>query len=252
MPPDVAAAIVRQHLIRHRPTTSPLPDTSQICRAAGFPFRQVRLGGAGGSTQAMISPWRGRLEIAVDPEPRGGWAAIPAGVRSDLRRHRQRFLTAHELGHSLFYDFGRGQPRRLVRDSAALETFCDAFAAALLMPPAVVSRATPTPAAILAAQKKFDVSLEVAVRAFAEQHRDRVLALLVARGGTLATQWGSCSETREVAWSDVDWLRHRNAASRTLRGAVAVGSCTRSVVARVLASRRQILVVEGSTAATAG
>ena len=173
----------------------PLADLTAICRAARVTVRESELGGARGGQEALLSPLdHDRFAIAVDPTPRGGWCGDGGRLQDDIRRQRVRFRIAHELGHTFFYWRDSGRPRRHLFDSAAQERFCDVFAAALLMPPGVASQAPASAQAIVYLQERFDVSLEVVVRSFAEGHPQAKVSLWFARAGDegqLQLQWSS-------------------------------------------------------------
>jgi hypothetical protein len=148
-----------------------------------------------------------RFRIWVDPTPPGGWARIDAAVRPILRRHRLRFRVAHEIAHSFFYQRGSGVPRRAVPDSPEQEDFADVFARALLVP-AYAARATkPTVEDIVALHERYDVSLQVAVRAVAEINPGLSAALLywpigssTAERDAAALQW--CTPDLRHSWRD--------------------------------------------------
>jgi IrrE N-terminal-like domain len=142
-----------------------------------------RLSAHRGGIEAALAPRSGdRFALLVDTEPCEGWASVFPALREELARHRLRFRVAHEVGHSFFYDRSGPRPRRLAPNSAAQERWCDRFASALLLPPLVVSRASPTCETLLDLHRKFDVSLQAAARALARVQRERFVAVLVARG----------------------------------------------------------------------
>lgn len=74
----------------------------------------------GGLEAALVPDVHGPFEIVCDP-----W--IDAG-----NDHRLSFRIAHELAHTLFYDWSLTPPQRLVADSVEEEQFCDDFARYLL------------------------------------------------------------------------------------------------------------------------
>jgi hypothetical protein len=148
-----------------------------------FDLRRKSLGAIGGGIEATLTPQpENRFALSVDTEPRGGWDSVTPSLREDLARHRLRFRIAHEIGHSFFYDRVGQRPRRTLAASEAQERWCDRFASALLMPPSAVAQRRATPRSVLSLQTHYDVSLHVAVRAFARVHHDRFAALLVVRG----------------------------------------------------------------------
>jgi hypothetical protein len=168
-------------------------DMEATCELGPFTLAQRRLGAAAGGLEGLLIPRGEEFELVVDSEPPGGWGCVSPGLRSALDRHRKRFRVAHEWAHSLFY--ARDPHRRLIRlvaDSEAQEAFCDGFAAALLVPPSVVAEMPPTPASVLDLQKRFDVSLEVALRAVVANNPKVAAWLLVApEGGRPFVQWRS-------------------------------------------------------------
>jgi hypothetical protein len=183
---DVRATVLRTPL-------DPLPDLEPLCVAGGFDVSRARLGGARAGLEATLAPRTGdRFSIRVDDEPPGGWGSTPAPIRTAASRHRQRFRICHEIGHSFFYDRGGSRPRRLVPRSRNEEAFCDRFASSLLLPDAVVERYPPSPEAIIECQRRYDVSLHLAARAFAQVHQEAFVALLVGYGDRapkLRLQW---------------------------------------------------------------
>lgn len=168
-------------------------DLTELLTLGRFDLRLGALSARGGGIEAALAP-RGddRFALLVDTEPPDGWASVPPGLHQQLARHRLRFRVAHEIGHSFFYDRSGECPQRLVFDSPDQERWCDRFASALLVPPPVVAATQATPQALLRLQRDFDVSVQVAARAWARVHRERFVALLVARGPRppyLRVQW---------------------------------------------------------------
>jgi hypothetical protein len=132
----------------------------------------------------------------IDSTPPGGLPVVSdrRGVSNSLSRHRLRFRLAHEIAHTLFYRRSpRRQPRRRLFDSPGQERFCDTFARVLLVPRSRVKRSGSGVEDILRIQQTCDVSLELGARAFADRHRDLVVALWwESRAGVLERQW--CSD----------------------------------------------------------
>jgi hypothetical protein len=175
---------------------APLRDLSGICRAGRFRVIERTLSAAAGGGEALLSPEpHNRFEIWVDPEPRGGWDRVPASRRPALRRHRIRFRVAHEIAHSFFYDRGSEAPVRLVPDSDAQEQFADNFARALLLPRVAIGDQPLMPKDVVRLQRRYDVSLEVAVRAVASAQPRRRWGLLFCSfdqgPSRLHEQWSS-------------------------------------------------------------
>jgi hypothetical protein len=83
------------------------------------------------------------------PEANGGFSILidrsrrPRTVRTVFQEGRSRFLIAHELAHSMFYDRSSAPHRRMVPANANEERFCDAFASALLVDSAIPLWAEP-------------------------------------------------------------------------------------------------------------
>jgi hypothetical protein len=70
------------------------------------------------------------------PSPEGGFV-VSVRLGSDTARRtdlapRQRYLVAHELAHTLFYDKSQRPPVRIEPPGSHEERFCDAFAEKLL------------------------------------------------------------------------------------------------------------------------
>lgn len=86
-------------------------------------LRSMRIGGP--SEMEMLQD--GRLELGESPR---------IYVRLDQPRARQRFTTAHELGHWLIEErpFARQLIDEIRAEFRSEEVFCDTFAGALLMP----------------------------------------------------------------------------------------------------------------------
>jgi IrrE N-terminal-like domain len=171
-------------------------DLDELCRLGRFFPRKRDMVGEESGHEALIVPLHGGgFDLLVDANPPGGGPVSPR-----LLRQRFRFRVAHEVGHSFFYDRRSNPPRRRLPGSAEEEAFCDRFASALLIPHSFVARRETAPEAIFAVQRAYDVSLEVAARAFAAVHSDiTVLGLSLTRAGkqnaeALRIQWsaGTC------------------------------------------------------------
>jgi hypothetical protein len=223
-------------------------DLNALLTIGRFDLRLRSLGACGGGIEAALAPRdNDRFEVVVDTEPRNGWASVAAGLREQLARHRLRFRVAHEIGHSFFYDRAHQRPRRLVFDSPELERWCDRFASALLLPPPVVAAMQVTPQALLDLQRDFDVSLQVAARACARIHRERFIALLIARGPRpphIRVQWQKRNTAPTSRWWTAAELQSALSCGRQ-SGTVCLpwpDRC-RAAVWRALPSRGQLLVV---------
>lgn len=192
-------------------------DVEQACANLGIDFEERSLRGCWGGAQGLLLPNRHGFTIEVDPEPRGGWASVVPPLRSSLRRHRSRFLACHELAHTLFYRPGSAGPERLVFDSSRQEAFCDELARSLLIPPAVAREQFFGPATIVKLQRRFDVSMELAVRSAVAAHAGRRVAwLLLRRGEKTLVQWTSADQG------------HTARALKSLRGLVERAACSAS------------------------
>jgi IrrE N-terminal-like domain len=163
------ATAVRSAVQVQHAKTAPLRSLDGVLRLGRFAVAETELSSARGMQEGLLIPVADDcFAISVDPTPRGGWARIPAGLRLSLHRHRLRFRIAHEIAHSFFYARSRGEtPTRVLRGSPAEESFCDEFARALLVPPAAVRQFPASARSILQLHRIFDVSMEVAARAFA-------------------------------------------------------------------------------------
>jgi hypothetical protein len=248
--PSLATAEQLASTVRDAVCTSPnsRQDLATLLAAGRFELEIGPLGARGGGIEAALAPRSdNRFALFVDPEPRDGWASVAPSRCEELARHRLRFRLAHEVGHSFFYDRTRQRPYRLARDSAEQERWCDRFASALLLPPSVVATAHATPQALLRLQRHFDVSVEVAARALARVHRERFVALLVARGARpphVRVQWQKRHCHPTPRW----WTASELQSAFTSRGHS--GSLKlrwpdgeRTASWRALPSRGQILVV---------
>jgi IrrE N-terminal-like domain len=239
------AAILRRAM---DPGTRPPHDLTTLLEIGGFDVSVTRLTARNRGIEAALIPQAGnRFRLVVDTEPPGGWASVRPHLRDELARQRLRFRIAHEIAHSLFYDRSGTQPRRLVSGSPAQERWCDRFASALLVPPYIVASTPPEPKALCRMQQRFDVSLQVVVRAFARVHRDRFAALLCDRGTRapqVRIQWQKREHSPAARW----W------AAAELQAAITSGvrsgtvslpfdSGERTARWRTLPSRGQILIV---------
>jgi hypothetical protein len=158
----------------------------------------------GSGVHARLTPGDGdSFEIEVHPAPASGWGGVSGPAREVLAHRRRRYAVAHEISHAEhFFERRPGRrPRRRGRSTPREELFCDEFARALLVPEAAV-RACPIDAtSIHAVRDQFDVSLEVAARAFSSRAH---LALWYhplsapAAPAALVRQWASVSQGTSV------------------------------------------------------
>jgi hypothetical protein len=100
-----------------------------LCAAGGFAVRPAAIRSRHGAATALLVPEDvGGFTILVDEGMRSG------GTGDLFRNRYARFLIAHEIGHSVFYDRSAQPPRRLVLATRDEEEFCNVFAARLLAP----------------------------------------------------------------------------------------------------------------------
>jgi hypothetical protein len=210
------------------------------CAAARVEFVRADLRTVRGGCEALLVPLpSGSFRIVVDPTPRNGWVETPVNQRAALARHRTRFRIAHELAHTFFYRRKGGRPTRTIpAGSAAEEEFADEFARRLLAP----ADADAVQAGdILRAHAEWDVSLELAVRAFAgvTGARREIVLWRWPTSGPVVTQWSNGARTQGVlglpARAGPAELREALlAASRALPGFSAVVADTRRQALAVL------------------
>lgn len=264
---DQAAGLAREMAARVRAIVLPdgdrcvpLAELDEVLGIARVDLVQRKLVAARNSLQAICSPRPGnRFRATVDPEPPGGWAGVEPQLRSDLERHRRRFLACHELAHTFFYDRSGDKPTRRMRATVEEEQFCDHFARELLVPPAAVRDLPPAPASLRWIQQRFDVSLELAARAYHGSRKGSPFVALLVRSPNSETElWWA------IQWqSHVEPLADRWWKSSVLAAAVENGQVTGSlpaeppvgeipIDAEYMPERRQLLLVgEAATGETA-
>lgn len=183
--------------------SEPLVDLNPVLAAGNFKLARADLRAADGGLEAMMFPGsNGTLSIRVDPTPCGGWGSASDPLIGEISRQRERFRVAHEIGHALFYDTSSQRRRRLRRSSPGEEAFCDRFAAALLMPPLAVREMPVAAASAIALQRRFQVSLEVALRALVSANPGAKAVLAYwreAECSDLSIQWGTDAELAQRA-----------------------------------------------------
>jgi hypothetical protein len=169
---EAIADLARRCWLGARAGASPVVGIESAASAARVEIRHADLGVQTGGCEAVLAPRSDdRFVILVDPTPRDGWGSITAPLRREIARHRIRFRVAHELGHTLFYSRHPGQtPVRFRERAPDEERFCDRFASALLLPDDVL-RAGPSAMQLVQAHRRYDVSLEVATRAWVRVHK---------------------------------------------------------------------------------
>jgi hypothetical protein len=159
---------------------------------------------------------------------------VPQPLQQDLLRQRIRFRVAHELGHTLMYVREPARtPWRRASSTASEEAFCDRFASFLLVPGTVLKRCR-TLAKLAEVSRRYDVSLEVVVRAWAEVHRaDAALFYWTAEKRRPSVQWSNCRTRRLRAW--------RAQLCTVLASPLQDGASARSNGVVLLPARRQAL-----------
>lgn len=222
---------VRRVCLGREDVWAPLRDLGRLAEAGGLGLREAQLSAERGMQEGMLIPLANdRFAVTVDPTPRGGWQRFPLALRTELSRHRARFRTAHEIGHTFFYERGAGEPRRALRDSVAQEDFCDAFARALLLPPAAVAELEPSPASILDLHRGYDVSVELAARSMAHAHSEVEVSL-----------WFWCAELSQMR---LQWSSLRGGVTEYSPASSTEVPAGASVEAHLLPPpRRQLLIV---------
>jgi hypothetical protein len=95
-------------------------SAEDLARSAGFNYEVLPIGSGNSTVQSLLVPLRS-----------GGFSVVINALHRRSEPEAQ-WLTAHEIAHSFFYAAG-SPPRRIVRCSAQEESFCDAFADALLV-----------------------------------------------------------------------------------------------------------------------
>jgi hypothetical protein len=168
-------------------------NLSRLLILAGCRLDEVELRVGRGGPQALLQPAYSRgFRICADSTPRAR-TGRGGSLSAATRRHRLRFLAAHEVGHTFFYDRSHDTPRRRFPvGSAAEETFCNEFARMLLVPPEVVAGTSPDASNVFRLAEVLDVSVEVVARAFAALHPRRpfvALAFATPCHSALRLQW---------------------------------------------------------------
>jgi hypothetical protein len=138
-----------------------------LCERGAFRVRTISSARRGSHQALLIPEFDGSFTILVDPNPPE--RLLDENAMS-VRRHRVRFRVAHEIGHSFFYNRLARPPVRLVKPSQEEEQFCNAFAFALLVPPAALAAAPPTPEAVFRAHLAYDVSVWLAAHSLTVAH----------------------------------------------------------------------------------
>lgn len=226
-------------------------DLPTVLDGLGIELIVTDLGGGAGGPQGLLTPLEhGGFRIEVDPTLPSAGVSGDDPLREEIRRHRTRFIVAHELAHTLFYWDGRNGPERFVHDSPEQEQFCDALASALLVPGSS-ARALPLhPDSVVSLHRSFDVSVEVAARALIEAHQGGVAWLMVVPDGQEEpwVQWGA-EKTRDTVspWRLLTRLADRAKDRPSSRGRLRWrGGQTTLARGLYLADRRQLVVTAPS------
>ncbi len=179
--PEDAARTARAALTDPGREGEPLLDLEARLTEHRLWVRSARLFPERGGPQALLIPLaEDGFRIPVDPTPHRGWDDVEGPLRKPLYRQRRRFLVAHELAHSLFYERMAGQrPNRATPLSETEERFCDEFACWLLLPRAALEGRPSSASAIFDLHRDFDVSVEVAARALTGANPELWAAIVV-------------------------------------------------------------------------
>lgn len=245
--PGIASALRREWCQRHDSRL----DLEGVLNSLGIALMLTDLGGGAGGPQGLLTPLKdGGYRIEVDPTLPSVGVAGDDPLLDEIRRHRTRFIVAHELAHTLFYWEGRKGPERLVHDSTEQEQFCDALASALLVPSGSARDLPLHPDSVVSLHRTFDVSVEVAARALIEAHQGGVAWLMVVPDGQEEpwVQWGA-EKTRDTVspWRLLTRLADRAKDGPASRGRLRWrGGQTTLARSLYLADRRQLVVTAPS------
>lgn len=199
------ARAARAAVLAATDVSAPLTNLSALLKRGRFRVRRESLGAADGTVQAwMVAAENDWFDIFIDTEPSGGWRRQHEPVREEMHRQRARFLIGHEVAHSFFFTRRPGQtPQRWAWDSDEQERFCDMFACALLLPPEVVAATEPRAEEVVRLHREYDVSVQLATRAFADIYRGHAFALLYDDEDDprpLIPQWSAGMEACHPDW----------------------------------------------------
>lgn len=164
---------------------------SSACRLAGVEMLQRMLRVGSSRRTAMLVPATNGFRAVIDPQ-------LWDDARRDVdARRKLRFVLAHELGHTFFYERG-APPRRTHPADRREESFCNRFATSLLVPPDVAATTDVDLEALTSLTRDYDVSLPVAARAVADAQPGLTVLMLRRgphphRGGeeAMRTVWGA-------------------------------------------------------------
>jgi hypothetical protein len=203
-----------------------------VAEIGGFELIETDMAVGRGGYRGLLQAVRGGFRVCLDTQSSDG------AMDSPTRRRRMRFVAAHEIGHSFFFDRRAVRPERLLPiGSRAEERFCNEFACALLLPPEVVRSGPASPEAAFRLSEEWDVSVEVAARALAEWHPS---APFVAVG-----YWRPPSSSVRLQWAGGGGVREPAGVAAALLEKRDGGFCLSSLRGSVLSSpdRGQALAV---------
>lgn len=189
-----AATWIREALLGDECSTQPIPDLEGAIESLGFFVERRRLMPEAGGAQAHLIPsGPSRFSVPVDPTPTSGWRDPDNPMREEIERHRVRFLVAHELAHSVFFDQDDrlGYPTRVFPATPQEEEFCDECARWILVPRSSVQALPVESDSVLRLHRDFDVSVEVAARAFAAVFGARTIVAYGEAEAHWQVQWDS-------------------------------------------------------------
>jgi hypothetical protein len=194
-----AASLLRKALLGRCVATAPILRLEEGVRSLGFNVSRTRLRPETGGAQAWLIP-SGRMsfDLPLDPTPISGWRKARHENRSEVERHRSRFLIAHELAHSVFYEQrdDLSHPVRTNPYTPKEEQFCDECARWILVSRERVEQLSVTPSSIRTIHQEFDVSVELAARAFAAVKDMSVLLLYLTDENEWRVQWDSSGDMK--------------------------------------------------------
>jgi hypothetical protein len=244
---ETLAREIRREVLGDDALDAPFGDLNALAHAANARIEHADLDANHSGLQGLLAPRAGGFDIYVDPSVDLDVHDPDRAVGQDLQRHRTRFRVAHELAHIFFYDRDGDPPTRLLDDTCRQEEFCDRFAAALLVPDAAVRRAGCHPAAVLGAQRRYDVSLQLAVRRFAEVFPQQTFILMAEIGHhppRVRAQWSHCPRPLRSRWWASRWLQRALHGEDEVQGSLPAEDGPVEVRGLALIERRQLLLTE--------
>lgn len=223
-----AALRIRGKLLGQGFEHRPIDDLESSAREMGFVVLRRQLRPDQGGAQAKLIPTGpNSFHVPVDPTPPSGWENPDHPLRQEIERHRLRFLVAHELAHSVFFEQPEescGFAARRRPYSKKEEEFCDECARWILVPRTAVERMPACASSVDLIHKEFDVSVELSARAFASVHELPTTVLFQDDQENWIVQWDSSDGGRSgfvkpgspETWAEtsdsVSWLADRRQA----------------------------------------